>query len=156
MKKKISQLVVNSAVLLMSALWSSNHLYSQDIENYKVDKIDSTKNYYLIYVQKDKPYLIVSPKSSIADKSLKKIVIQDQYKLRLFPNNLTRGISRSYSPTISVDGQTIWQTGDKFEVVFTKQLNGLYYLGLKTKNDVNVVQIKGLEKRRRSTGRNKY
>jgi hypothetical protein len=131
MKKKINLLVQNNFFSLIILLLCTTVMHSQDCNKYKVEKIDSTQNNYLVYLKASKPPLLVSPKVSAPNKDSKKIIISNKYEFCIYENTLNKGIPKNMSPSISIDGETIWKTGDKHRVAFTKQLAGLYYLGLK-------------------------
>jgi hypothetical protein len=121
---------VTSIVLCLfsTLLYSQNN--NEKSEKYKVIKIDSTKNNYLVYVKKrEKKYLIISLKTNITNKikpEYKKIEKNKKYELdlKLFDVKLTGMIEDN---TVSVDSKVVWKKGDDFDLYITKSLIGLYY-----------------------------
>ncbi|WP_289659938.1 hypothetical protein [Flavobacterium panacagri] len=115
-----------SIFLLLQTFQSSAQIYGE----FKVLKIDSTPNFYLINVKNKKwKGLILTPKNdSLEDKKQCKIELGKRYVLTLLLNSLTRGIPSTASPQIAIDNKVIWKTGDNFMVYFTDDIRRLFYL----------------------------
>lgn len=114
-------------VLLIVSVALSNVVSSQDCLKYKVVAIDSTKSTYLIKV-KHKNYrgLIESPKKNLSSTtSNKRIVVGKTYRLNLDKSNLT---SRELGTNnnIYIDDKKVWSTDSDFDLLVTKDLNGLH------------------------------
>lgn len=104
--------------------------YGQISGEFKISKIDSTFNFYLINVKsrKIKGLILVSKNDTLINKIQSKIQVGKEYKLTLFKNSLTRGIQNTSSPQISVDEKIIWKTGDDFTIYFSDDIENLYYI----------------------------
>ena len=121
----------------MFLLIKTFHSSAQISGEFKVLKIDSTSNFYLINVKNKKlKGLILIPKNdSLEDKQQSKIEVGKQYVLTLLLNSLTRGIPSTASPQIAIDNKVIWKTGDNFMVYFTDDIRRLFYLRFERKID---------------------
>jgi len=101
---------------------------SQNCLKYKVVDIDSTKSTYLIKV-KHKKYkgLIESPKKNLSSvKGDKKIIVGKSYKLNLSKSSLITDHTIYSSRSVHIDDKKMWTTESDFDLLTTKDLNGLY------------------------------
>lgn len=121
--------------ILIIVCFFSTILYSQNSneksKKYKVIKIDSTENNYLIYVKKRKEkYLIISLNENISEKikaTHKKLRKNKKYKfkLKLFDVKFTSMLEDN---SVSVDSKVVWKKEDDFNLYLTRNLIGLHYL----------------------------
>ena len=111
-------------ILAMCAILCNYSSYGQISDKFKITKIDSTSNFYLIYAKsfKIKGLILISKTDSLEKKGQNKIIVGEKYKLTLYKNSLTRGVTSNLSPKISVDNKVIWKTEDDFEVYLTDDI----------------------------------
>ncbi|WP_394748245.1 hypothetical protein [Spongiimicrobium salis] len=110
-------------------------LYAQKCDTkYKITKIDSTEGNYLIYAQKAKTkLLIISSKETVMsnyeNKSNGNIKIGKRYKMKLHEFKLEfASLPPEITPTLTIDNKQVWKKGDDFNVFFSRNLIGLYYV----------------------------
>lgn len=117
-------------ILAMCTILCNYSSYGQISDNFKITKIDSTSSFYLVYAKsfKIKSLILVSKTDSLMKKSQKKVIVGEKYKLTLYKNSLTRGVTSNLSPKISVENKVIWKKGDDFTVYLTDDIENLFYL----------------------------
>lgn len=117
----------NRNLLLIFCFLIFKVVSSQNCVKYKVIDIDSTKSTYLIKVESKKnKYLIESPKENLSStKGNKKLIIGKSYKLNLSESSLTS--KKLNSPkNVYIDDKKVWSSESDFNLVTTKDLNGLH------------------------------
>lgn len=102
-------------------------IHSQKCETYEVMKIDSTKQHYIISVEKQgEKSLILSLKRKVKKKDI--IVVGNSYRFKLSKNDWTQRFPPDLPNTLVIDGKAIWDNNDDYKVYSTKNLRGLKYV----------------------------
>jgi hypothetical protein len=125
-----------SICLLFILLLSFTKAHSQ---SFKVVKIDTTANHYLIFITKGDSLkgIIVSEKKTISKskKTAVKIETGQEYKLDLEKYRLLKFMNKTSFETetsgkggITVDGVVVWRVSDNYGLYETKNLRGLFYI----------------------------
>lgn len=134
MQSLITRPVFSLCLLFVWLLFSSN-AWSQC---YKVVKIDSTENHYLISVSEEGSFkgIIVSEKKvgKASKKGNAKIEIGQEYKFDLEKYRLLKFINRTAFETetsgkggITIDGKVVWKASDDYELYQATNVQGLFY-----------------------------
>ncbi|MDI9363577.1 MAG: hypothetical protein QM541_01405 [Flavobacterium sp.] len=124
-----------SLCILLILLLSSSHGYSQ---SFKIAKIDSTTNYYLVSISEgdSNKGIIVSKKKVVKGnrKANTKIETGQMYRLDLEKYRLLKFINRTSFETetsgkggIAIDGVVVWKPSDGYGLYETADLQGLLY-----------------------------
>ena len=98
---------------------------------FKILKVDSISDIYMIYALKEKKYYkILSKKNEIIDKNWEKIKINNAYSLILEIKYSKRGILEHASGIEEGDGPVIYFEGDSIRDFYNSpNIKGLYYNG---------------------------
>lgn len=104
------------------------NVFSQKCMTYRVNKIESTDNYYFISVErKSNFFLIVSEKKDNLLKNNNKLSLGKKYKMILNDYRPPKSISNIMNYVYSIEGRAIWSTNGKYKSYTTNNLNGLNY-----------------------------
>ncbi len=96
--------------------------------SYKVIKIDSTKNSYIIDIENkkcNKSFRLISEKKLNSSNQCKKILVDKYYKFNLLFFETVIADGKEVNTVI--DDKLVWQEGDKFKICTTSDLVGICY-----------------------------
>src|SRR5690606_21811707 len=103
---------------------------AQECNQYEVIKIDSTDNYFLITLEKEKEtFLVISSKKRI--KSRKAIKVKESYYFKLAEHKWQSEIPRNLidiPKSIAIGDKVIWSSEGNYSLYQTKNLKGLNYI----------------------------
>jgi len=121
---------MKSKIILLFSVLSFTVGYevsSQECNLYEVIKIDSTDNYFLITLEKEKEvFLVVSSKKRI--KKRKEIKVKESYCFKLTVHNWQSEMPRNLTNvSIAIEDKVIWSSEDNYNLYQTKNLKGLNY-----------------------------
>ena len=121
-------------IVLLNFTFLSVNAQSQDEKLYRVVKIDSTENNYIINLEENEiRYVVISQKSRKRRKK-KRIVLGKEYRLNLVEFNLAGKFQLDKNLSIVIDDKIIWEKGDNFKLYFCDDIKGLYLKRKKCKN----------------------
>lgn len=128
--KKEDSLEIRTKVKDIKSLTTSKLIIPDSLnQKFKVLKIDSIDNSYMMYAFKaDKYYKILSKKSDLIKSKWKKIELGSYYNLQLKENYSQRGIYEHAAGIAAGDGPIIYFEGDSIRSLYSyPNIKGLHY-----------------------------
>lgn len=119
---------MRALAILITLIFVIQSAISQNCDKFKVESIDSTTNNYIIDLTlASKRYVVISTKEK-PENQLDKIEVGKKYKFELIKSNLTDNFQIDKNFRVNIEGKNVWKNGDDFEIYFTENLIGLYYI----------------------------